>query len=64
MNKFQVFSCEQFSFEQFLDIIGSFGIVQPESVSIFPFQYNIMFGHINLSSPIASLPGEVDICAY
>ncbi len=40
------FNSQQLLFEQFLDIVGNFGSVQPESESTFPFQWNIMFRDI------------------
>ncbi len=51
------FNSEPLSFKQLFDIIGSFRSVQPESESMFPFQYNIIFKTYQSFETSSSVPG-------
>ncbi len=58
------FNAHYLLFEAFFDIMRIFGCVPPESESTFPFQYNIIFENINLSSHVAPLLREIDMGAH
>ncbi len=52
------------NFEQFVDIIGSFGSAQPESGTTFPFQYNKYLKHISVSSTWAPPMAKIYTCVH
>ncbi len=56
------FDAEKLLFQAFFGILRIFGSVQPKSECIFLFLYNLIFKPDHLSSPLAPLWGEIDIC--
>ncbi len=58
------FDAEKLLFEAFFGIMLIFASVQSKSECNFPFLYNLIFQPYHLSSPLALLQGEIDICPH
>ncbi len=56
------FNVQELLFEAFFDIMRIFNNVQLESESTFPPLCNIIFETYQFLSPIATLPGKIDMC--